>query len=130
MGAFVVIWIVAFILTGIFGSAYFIVLMPLFFAFFFSIGLRLHIVNRDNLMDNGGCFGEFCCGFWCWYCSVAQSKFCIIWFFRNSPTMTLAYCATDSFFNLVARHVYGYTKVLDGDGDPDRPDNYAPIHNV
>eukprot|EP01032_Pedospumella_encystans_P010231 gene10231-11975_t len=102
VGAFVVIWIVAFILTGIFGSAYFIVLMPLFFAFFFSIGLRLHIVNRDNLTDNGGCFGEFCCGFWCWYCSVAQ----------------------------MARHVYGYTKVLDGDGDPDRPDNYAPIHNV
>ena len=27
----------------------------------------------------------------------------------------------------VARHLYGYMKVLDGDGDPDRPDNYAPL---
>jgi hypothetical protein len=25
----------------------------------------------------------------------------------------------------VARHLYGYTKVLDGDGDPNRPDNYS-----
>jgi len=45
-------------------------------------------------------------------------------------TLTLAYCFAVPLFDLVARHVYGYTKVLDGDGDPDRPDNYAPIHNV
>jgi hypothetical protein len=31
---------------------------------------------------------------------------------------------------LVARHLYGYTKVLDGDGDPDRPDNYPPLQQV
>eukprot|EP00429_Kryptoperidinium_foliaceum_P092581 CAMPEP_0176184792 /NCGR_PEP_ID=MMETSP0121_2-20121125/1006_1 /TAXON_ID=160619 /ORGANISM="Kryptoperidinium foliaceum, Strain CCMP 1326" /LENGTH=74 /DNA_ID=CAMNT_0017523195 /DNA_START=381 /DNA_END=605 /DNA_ORIENTATION=+ len=74
----------------------------MFFAFFFAIGLRIHLANRENIQDFGGCFGEFCCGFWCWYCSVTQ----------------------------MARHVYGYTKVLDGDGDPDRPDNYAPINQV
>lgn len=27
---------------------------------------------------------------------------------------------------IVARHLYGYTKILDGDGDPDRPDGYGP----
>lgn len=31
---------------------------------------------------------------------------------------------------LVARHVYGYTKVLDGDGDPNRPDSYGPAEQV
>ncbi len=25
---------------------------------------------------------------------------------------------------LVARHLYGYRKVLEGDGDPNRPDSY------
>lgn len=99
---YVVIWIVGFIVTLATGSALFVVLMPMFFAFFFAIGLRIHLANRDNIQDFGGCFGEFCCGFWCWYCSVTQ----------------------------MARHVYGYTKVLDGDGDPDRPDNYAPINQV
>lgn len=33
---------------------------------------------------------------------------------------------TLSVLHLVARHLYGYKNVLDGDGDPDRPDNYAP----
>ena len=31
------------------------------------------------------------------------------------------------YYTIVARHLYGYTKVLDGDGDPDRPDNYGPV---
>ncbi len=30
----------------------------------------------------------------------------------------------------VARHVYGYTKVLDGDGDPERADGYGAVQNV
>eukprot|EP00981_Chlorochromonas_danica_P002578 scaffold504_cov189-Ochromonas_danica.AAC.13 len=30
---------------------------------------------------------------------------------------------TDNLFNL-ARHLYGYKKRLDGDADPERPDNY------
>lgn len=28
---------------------------------------------------------------------------------------------------LVARHVYGYNKVFDGDSDPDRPDQYVDV---
>ena len=31
---------------------------------------------------------------------------------------------------IVARHVYGYAKQFDGDGDPYRPDQYAPLQNV
>lgn len=31
----------------------------------------------------------------------------------------------DYLFCLVARHVYGYTKVLDGDSDPERADHYV-----
>lgn len=30
---------------------------------------------------------------------------------------------------LVARHLYGYQKVLDGDSEVDRPDNYPPYNN-
>lgn len=29
------------------------------------------------------------------------------------------------FYILVARHIYGYTKIFDGDGDIERGDNYA-----
>lgn len=53
---------------------------------------------------------------------------------RCSEYVTLSYCLFCSSSYLlvpflpfsVARHVYGYTKVLDGDGDPFRPDNYGP----
>lgn len=31
---------------------------------------------------------------------------------------------------LVARHVYGYHKVLDGDSDVYRPDGYPPVQEV
>jgi hypothetical protein len=51
------------------------VLMPMFFAFFYAIALRMHVANRENITEFGGCFGEFCCGFWCWYCSIAQCTF-------------------------------------------------------
>jgi hypothetical protein len=30
----------------------------------------------------------------------------------------------------VARHVYGYSKMLDGDGDPERADGYGPVQQV
>ena len=81
---YVVIWIVGFIVSLATGSALFVVLMPMFFAFFFAIGLRIHLANRDNIQDFGGCFGEFCCGFWCWYCSVTQSKLtCIHTYFNK-----------------------------------------------
>jgi hypothetical protein len=99
--SFVVACIVGFIIEIIFGNAW-IVWIPMIFSFCFAIGLRLHIAAKENITECGGCFGECCVGFWCWYCSVAQ----------------------------MARHVYGYTKVLDGDGDPFRPDQYTGVQNV
>jgi hypothetical protein len=71
---YVVIWIVGFIITLATGAVEWVVLLPMFFAFFYAIGLRIHVANKENIQEFGGCFGEFCCGFWCWYCSVAQSK--------------------------------------------------------
>ncbi len=38
---------------------------------------------------------------------------------------SLLYLLTALRFFAVARHVYGYKKVLDGDGDPSRPDGYG-----
>jgi len=58
----------------------------------------MHFVQRHNINEIG-LFGEFCCGVWCWYCSVSQ----------------------------MARHLYGYSKVLDGDGDPFRADGYGEV---
>jgi hypothetical protein len=70
----VIIWVIGMIITLATGSVVWVVLMPMFFAFFYAIALRMHVANRENITEFGGCFGEFCCGFWCWYCSVAQSK--------------------------------------------------------
>ena len=30
----------------------------------------------------------------------------------------------------MARHVYGYTKIFDGDADPERPDHYIHTANT
>ena len=53
--------------------------LPLICAFFMALTLRLHITKTHSITECGStpgsaCLGEFCCGFWCWYCSVAQSK--------------------------------------------------------
>lgn len=61
----------------------------------FAILLRIHIARQYNI-TSGGALLEGCTGFWCCCCSIAQ----------------------------MARHVYGYTKVFDGDSDPDKPDTY------
>lgn len=71
---YVILWIIGLIVTLATGNSVFIVFIPMIFAFCFALGLRLHIANRENITEFGGCFGEFCCGFWCWYCSVSQSK--------------------------------------------------------
>ena len=35
------------------------------------------------------------------------------------------------YIHIVSRHVYGYTKVFDGDSDPGLKDQYdSPVHNV
>ncbi len=93
------------------------------FAFCFALGLRLFIVSKEGINECGAnpCLGECCVGFWCWYCSVAQSKSFV---FGN-----VIFCLICLMY-VVARHVYGYSKVFDGDGDPFRPDQYSGSQNV
>eukprot|EP00286_Rhodomonas_abbreviata_P030126 CAMPEP_0181303492 /NCGR_PEP_ID=MMETSP1101-20121128/8591_1 /TAXON_ID=46948 /ORGANISM="Rhodomonas abbreviata, Strain Caron Lab Isolate" /LENGTH=213 /DNA_ID=CAMNT_0023409077 /DNA_START=376 /DNA_END=1017 /DNA_ORIENTATION=- len=99
---YVILWTICAIISLATANGIFVFLIPMIFALSFTISLRVHLAARDNITECGGCFGEFCVGFWCWYCSITQ----------------------------MARHLYGYTKVLDGDGDPDRGDNYSPIQQV
>lgn len=94
--------IVGFILALILANGNWIIYIPAIYMCITAIVLRIHIAKRDNITEMGGCFGECCVGFWCMSCSIAQ----------------------------MARHLYGYTKVLDGDGDPERPDQYAPPMQV
>jgi len=75
VGSYVLFFIIGIIIqavTGVGGVVWF----PMIFSFVFQIALRLYIVRKDNISDCGSspCIGEFCCGFWCWYCSIAQSK--------------------------------------------------------
>ncbi len=70
--AYLGFWIVALIGQAIFGAAI-ILWLPMLFSFGFALALRLHIARRQNITECGE-VGECCCGFWCWYCSVAQSK--------------------------------------------------------
>jgi uncharacterized membrane protein YjjP (DUF1212 family) len=111
-------YLFSFILQLIFGSGL-VSYLPLFFALFFSIFFRLYVVRRENIRTNGE-FLECCIAFWCLPCSTAQSKLtCLIDF---------ALFHYKFLFCTVARHLYGYTKVLDGDSDLDRRDHY--VQNV
>lgn len=85
------------------GAALSFVYLPATVSIIIAIALRLHIVHTTGIREcgNPGCMnncGECCCGFWCHSCSVAQ----------------------------MARHLYGYSKILDGDADIHRPDGYLP----
>lgn len=73
LAVFALACIIGFILTLV-GAGAWIVWIPMIFAFCFALGLRIFIAGKENINDCGGCFGECCVGFWCWYCSVAQSK--------------------------------------------------------
>lgn len=92
--AFAFACFVGFIAQLIVGAAM-IVWIPMFFSFFTALALRLHVVRSEQITECP-CFGEFLIGCFCWGCSVAQ----------------------------MARHLYGYRQVLDGDADPDRGDIY------
>lgn len=74
--AFVAFCILGFFLQIFFGNVL-IVWIPMAFAGIYAIGLRLHIVRRENITECGSnpILGECCVAFWCWYCSVAQSKY-------------------------------------------------------
>eukprot|EP01038_Epipyxis_sp_PR26KG_P010958 gene10958-14717_t len=101
IGAFSIIWFIGIVVSAATGNTGFFTWFPLIFSFIFSIFLRLQMVKAHNITECGTnpyC-GEFCCAFWCMPCSVAQ----------------------------MARHLYGYNKVLDGDGDIDRPSSYDQV---
>lgn len=102
-GVFIILCIIGFFLELFVGGGL-IFFVPAIFAFTHAIGLRIFIAQREQIRNCGTnpCLGEFCVGFWCWYCSVTQ----------------------------MARHVYGYNKVLDGDGDINRPDGYGQVQQV
>ena len=69
---FCAIWLVSLILQLVVGISA-ILWIPIIYAFFFALNLRMQVVRHYNITDNG-MLGECCIGFWCWYCSVAQSK--------------------------------------------------------
>ena len=76
--------------------------LPQIYVFVHIIAVRMYIVKHHQIQEcstNPGCaqFGECCWAFWCNSCSLCQ----------------------------MARYVYGYDQVFDGDGDPYRGDNWA-----
>lgn len=88
--------LIAYLFAWIFAVLLGIGFLPSLFALGFGIFLRLHIVKKYQI-TSPPCCGETCAALCCYTCSVAQ----------------------------MARHVYGYTKVLDGDADIDRADSYG-----
>eukprot|EP01038_Epipyxis_sp_PR26KG_P016117 gene16117-21905_t len=102
IGAFSIVYIIGIIVSIATGNVNFFTWFPALFAFIFSIILRLQMVKLHNITEcgtNNPYCGEFCCAFWCMPCSIAQ----------------------------MARHVYGYSKVFDGDADIDRPSSYSQV---
>jgi hypothetical protein len=73
MSGFLLACFVGFIAQLIAGFAL-IVWVPMFYSLIVSILLRIHLAHREEIQECGGCLGECCIGFWCWYCSVTQSK--------------------------------------------------------
>lgn len=92
-------------------------------ALVFGCMLRVHVMKTYNIQGNGTVLEVLTHLFCCW-CSVAQSKLyisCIL-----LMTIYLIFHVT----YVVARHVYGYTKVLDGDSNPDVEDYYSRAQAV
>jgi uncharacterized membrane protein YjjP (DUF1212 family) len=54
-----------------------IIWIPMIFASVYAMTLRVHIARKENINECGAnpACGECCVGFWCWYCSVTQSKY-------------------------------------------------------
>eukprot|EP01039_Chlorochromonas_danica_P005153 gene5153-5664_t len=98
---FIPYWIVAFVLQIVYPATAVLSWMIFIFSLLLSLAIRSRIVSTDNINGNNQ-LQECCIGFWCVPCSIAQ----------------------------MARHMYGYKKSLDGDGDPDRPDNYGSYNDL
>lgn len=73
--AFAAFCVIGFFVQIFFGNAW-IVWIPLTFAGIYAIGLRMFIAKKENITECGSnpACGECCVGFWCFYCSVAQSE--------------------------------------------------------
>ena len=99
--AYSAVWLLALIIQLATGSSA-VVYLPFMYVMGLAIALRLHIVKHHQITEcstNPGCAscGECCWGFCCHCCSVCQ----------------------------MARYIYGYDKVYDGDADVYRGDNWA-----
>jgi hypothetical protein len=70
---------------------------PIALAFVFLILLRFRFVSKFKIRENG--FETFCTAFWCTPCSLCQ----------------------------MARHLYGYQRVFDGDGLTDGGMVYSTV---
>ena len=104
----VLITLVAFVNLGAhnygLGTVFTMVLLPFVLMGLYSAWVRMHVVSRMGIRawsSSHTCNAvlEGCVGLLCTPCSVAQ----------------------------MARHVYGYTKVMDGDSDPHRPEMYDSL---
>lgn len=102
VGIYFLLQVLAFILQLAVPVSQAIIWLPYLYIFIHIIIVRVYIVKHHQIQEcstNPGCaqFGECCWGFWCNCCSLCQ----------------------------MARYVYGYDQVFDGDGDPYRGDNWA-----
>jgi Cys-rich protein (TIGR01571 family) len=101
---FMIIWILTIILLLALGGDSRVFYLPILTTCFYTIMLRLHIVQKDNIRDcasdpNCNMCGECCQSFWCTSCSICQ----------------------------MARHTFGYAKVFDGDADPERKSGWINV---
>lgn len=87
---FMLIWFVCFFVSFAEGLGW-VYALPFIVAVIFGVMLRFHLVKYYQLTQTN-CFLELLAGLFCFPCSTAQ----------------------------MARHVYGYRKIFDGDADPDR----------
>lgn len=102
IGIYTLFCIIALIIQLVDSSSNALFWLPQLYIFIHIIAVRMHIVKHHQIQEcstNPGCaaFGECCWAFWCTSCSLCQ----------------------------MARYVYGYDQVFDGDGDPYRGDNWA-----
>lgn len=74
LGAYGIVYLISIIVSASTGSVM-ITWFPMIFAFLCHLALRIHIAKKENILDcrSNPLLGECCMGFWCWYCSSAQS---------------------------------------------------------
>ena len=109
MISFVVLWSFVFILSLASRTNVLFILLQLILVVL-GVFLRLHMTKKYNIRGQS-CFIEILYGLCCYPCSLTQSK-----------SFTFSSFDLYHYFNflkyyIVARHVYGYTKIFDGDAD-------------